>query len=44
MKVYSDIKGPYIVLRNKAIQSAGFGEGQEFLCTISDKKIVLEAV
>ncbi len=45
MKVYSDIKGPYILLRNKAIQEAGFKEGQSFTCAIipEGKRIILEA-
>ena len=44
MKVYSDSKGSYILLRNLAIKSVGFTEGIEFSCKLMDKKIILEVV
>ena len=44
MKVYSDSKGAYILLRNLAMQTAGFKAGTIFNCKILEKQIILEVV
>ena len=42
LKVYSDMKGNYILLRSKAIEEAGFKGGCMFECSILPNKIILE--
>jgi len=43
MKVYSDMKGAYILIRNKyVLEGAGFEAGVEYNIEVRDGRIILE--
>lgn len=41
MKIYSDSKGDYLMLRNGNLKSAGFTEGKEYSVKYKNGKIIL---
>ena len=42
MKIYSDSKGDYLMLRNRNLKEAGFTEGKEFSVNYKKDKITLK--